>query len=1010
MPEVHVPLVHGANEAVDPKLLPDGWLTRAENVRFRKDGRPGSRFGYDFISGSVGRCLAAGKWANKHNVYFTPRTNALPAQWSDRRPDGSYTALDTASSVSDLGVPRRVPAARNFTYMAVASDIAAAGSYLFVVSHDRSYTTASNLPIRVDVCEALSHRPVTTLFTAGIDSTNPKVVTVGTKVLVFFSVESSDAIKCLIIDSVALTTSTATVVTATAGRGFAFDVAPLDASTCLLCYETSGINLRWGTVDTAGTFTAQQNQAIANPVRPSIARAGDGTVAMCWAEGASFTVGNLHYLESTTAGVAIIAKTTLDSSGLVTGYPVAGPGRASGLSHYSLAWNRTDYKVGTFVDAGSAQIVPAMLLVVSKPFITGTNGGSMAWFVNRVTSGDTTSGATYTLMEMTSSELDPDTSTMTPNGEAIACQGVALPGGFLTTSAGSHTYIETRRFVTAVPTVLSAPSSTAFACHLPVVAGGGFGTDIVRMDNGLWVDRLFPTTLNGQLFFSGSRVREFDGQKVYEAGMGTGPEVVTLTNAGAGNIAPGVYQYVVTWEHYDGGGRRHQSPPSLPVTITLSGSSQVTVAAATPTITDRRSYPVVWRTLAGETIFHRLPLTTYVQIHLGVASILGGSSNDNSSDATISSTEVLYTQGERGGLSGLLENAEPVPCRFIWAGNSRLFMGGLEEPSEVRWSKLVFPGEPVQFTDNQGFRGRVDGEVTAICCLDGAYYTATREAWWVFQGDGPDDSGAGGSFGDPRKLPSDVGCISQRSVVEVPQGVLFQGRSDRIYLLPRGGGAPQWVGQSVRDTLALYPFIASAKLIPDSNVVVFACLNSAGTDGVLIVYDTRINEWTVDIPYAAAAATNRAYRCLEVYDGKLVLDGQIAETALYADDESGSQNRAIVEVLAMGDFRPFGPMGSGRVRGMDWLGEFRSASTVTVEVSYDSGVTFDAHVGTWVTAGTAGDRLEREYRLKYVRTNSPRFRLTSTPTSPGEGTVFNAVTLEIYPEKGTPRLGASQRA
>jgi len=343
------------------------------------------------------------------------------------------------------------------------------------------------------------------------------------------------------------------------------------------------------------------------------------------------------------------------------------------------------------------------------------------------------------------------------------------------------------------------------------------------------------------------------------------------------------------------------------------------------------------------------------------------------------------------------------------AGNNRLIMGGLEEATEVRWSKLVFPGEPVQFADDPAFVSRVDGEVQGVACLDGIWYVGTRNSIFAFQGDGPDDTGAGGDFGDPRKLPADIGFYSQRSIVEVPQGLLFQGRSDRIYLLPRGGGAPQWIGQNVRATLALYPVITDAQLLPDENTVLFTCINVDSGEGLILVYDTRVGEWTVDIPFNGADPTTRAFHCMDVYNGKTVLDGQFAETSAYADDETGSQSRAIVSTMVTGDMRPFGILGHGRFRRFVLLSEYRSATTFTIEESVDGGVSYISPAASFTPSNSAGDTVKVQYDLPIVRGEAYRFRIISTPTSAGEGFVFNSLTGEVYPDKGTPRLANAYR-
>jgi hypothetical protein len=46
MPELHIALQSGANEQADAKILPQGRLLQAENVRLRKDGKIAPRYAY----------------------------------------------------------------------------------------------------------------------------------------------------------------------------------------------------------------------------------------------------------------------------------------------------------------------------------------------------------------------------------------------------------------------------------------------------------------------------------------------------------------------------------------------------------------------------------------------------------------------------------------------------------------------------------------------------------------------------------------------------------------------------------------------------------------------------------------------------------------------------------------------------------------------------------------------------------------------------------------------------
>lgn len=1016
MPEVHIPLVHGTNEAVDPKLLPNGWLTKAENVRFRKDGRLGSRYGYKSASSSS--VIAAGDFGYKRSIYIKgSRSISTPPSIVDHRDGDTFSDLGNFAQVPDVGAMRRSVAGRNYTYTATATDVCACNGYLVAVYCDYDPVGLTSNGIFFSIIDPASGALVYT-SKIGVSSTsdrNCKVVACGTTACVLLTT-TLDGIQLTTIDTTNTNfpqTHTSPMVVAASGRAPFFDVAPLDSSNFLLVYESAATTLRIGSASTAGVFTQIATQATSNPSRPSIALGGtSGNVAVCWAEGATFQTGNLNYRVDTTGGSSVVAKTTIDSSGNVTGFPVAG---GVLTDDYAFAWSRSTHQMGMFTKNASASYA-AFLAACSKPF-SPSSTQIFLWAVNYADSSLTSGLATYKLIDMRASMSNLIGGNYGTMIQAVACQHSAQPGAYL---MGSSNLYEPRRFAVSTAALSTGPGSTGWAIHVPIVSSKGYQSDIVRFEFGNYLDRLLSAKLNGQLFFSGGRLLEFDGSRIYETALGDGPEYVTVaaTAVGSGNIPAGSYQYCVTYAWFDSAGRRHESPPSTPVAFAPTSLSNAIVTLSVPTGTLRSTQFVgagvpfanVYRTQAGGTVFYLVNSSS--NIAFGVFGTTTVTYTDSSTDATIATNAVLYTQGARGGLSGLLPNDEPPPCKFVWAGNNRLILGGLEDPSAVQWSKLVFPGEPVQFSIDSSFKGRVDGEVTAVACLDGVWFVFTASSIWAFSGDGPDDTGAGGTFGDPRKLPTDIGCISQRSIVEVPQGLLFQGRNDRIYLLPRGGNAPQWVGQAVRDTLSSYPFIVRAVMVPDSNVAAFACIDSGATDGRILIYDTRINEWTVDNPFNGAINLNRVWRALNVWGGKIYASHAnsniCAETSLYSDDESSFSNRAIVMTLTTGDIRPFGVQGHGRTRRAVVTSEYRSATTFTVEDSLDGGQSY-ATAASFTPSNSAGDTVKVSYDIPVVKGEAYRFRIISTPTSQGEGFVFNAITLEVFQERGTPRLGDAYR-
>lgn len=1016
MPNISIPFIQGQNESVDPKMLPLGALLEVRNARLRKDNRWGSRYAYVFNSSAPAQAIAAGNFGPKRSVYIGARTSAsVPAKWWDRREDGVFTTPAAGSCPGDLGVPRRLPLIRNLKYSCLACDVVQAGSYIFAVYQDASYTAGTINGVTLVIHEALGGRLISRNLIGGSSASNPKITVVGSIVMVFWA-DASDAIKYFTVDSVALSTTTGTCVTAATGRAFSFDIAPNSGSSCLLTYEQAANNIRTGLVNTAGAFTTITNQATTNPSRMSVCLGSSGNIALVWNEGATFITGNTYYRVDTIVGVSVVAKTSLDSSGSVVGFPVAG---TNTTDDYTFSWS--DGSDITIFTKGKSNKLIGMVAAVSKPFM-GPNNACLMWVSNFADGGETSGVssqtgqfATYKLVDVESPNTLPAAQGITC--EAIAGQKVAMPGAYLNKSSTYQSYVDPRRFCVTVPTVLSQPGTTAFATVLPILIAGGFGADLIRMDNGTYVDRLLPASINGQLLFSGPRVREFDGTNLVETGLADGPETCVLADAAAGTLSAGDYQYVLTYEWQDAGGRRHRSPPSLPIKITLGASRQTTVTYSKPAFSDKAGgngsdcgiYLMIWRTLANGTVFYLVNSTQ----HITMGALGGGFTSfaDNNSDTSISTNEVLYTQGARGGLSGLLQNDEPPPCRYIWSGNNRVIMGGLEQPNMVQWSKLVFPGEPMQFSTSSAFQASVDGEVTGVAALDGTWIVFTRDSIWAITGDGPDDSG-NGFFNDPRKIPSEVGCVSQRSIVEIPEGLVFHARDGKLYLLPRGGNAPVFFGQPMRDTFS-NSFIVAAKLLPEENLLAFLCNDNSGTFSFMMLRDMRTGAWSYD--YNTNVFTAAGRKSLDIYNGALVLDGRIFETTTsFTDNVDGSTPQSFTMVLRTGDVRPFGPSGSGRCRRASVLGEVRSVGTMQyqIQVSYDSGLSFSDASQVYSLSTVAGAALEFDHDLVAPRGNSFRFLIAAAPASSSaglEGAVINSLDLEVFPERSTKRLPATAR-
>ena len=316
-------------------------------------------------------------------------------------PDGNYSTPAKASCVGTLGVPRRQAVVRNPAYGCLASDFTCAGNYIFSVYHDADYTTGTTSSITLAIHNAYSGALVSRTSIGSANDTNPRIVTIGSTVIAFFSRTTDDTVRAYIVNSSTLATSTATVVTAHTGRAFAFDVAPNDSSTCLFTYQNSAVQMKWGTVSTAGVYSNKADQVIANPVRLAVSLTSSGTVVVVWGEGAGFTAGDVNYKTDTIAGAAVTAKTTIGTG--INGFPVVGSNSTYG---WTAVWRVADSTMRFYSEGLGVADDVGFLVPVSKPF-TGPHGECLVWTVSYGDSGQLGTGVfgTYKLLDANPSAL-----------------------------------------------------------------------------------------------------------------------------------------------------------------------------------------------------------------------------------------------------------------------------------------------------------------------------------------------------------------------------------------------------------------------------------------------------------------------------------------------------------------------------------------------------------------------------------------------------------------------------
>lgn len=456
-------------------------------------------------------------------------------------------------------------------------------------------------------------------------------------------------------------------------------------------------------------------------------------------------------------------------------------------------------------------------------------------------------------------------------------------------------------------------------------------------------DRRQTAALGDALYLAGAITTVYEGRSLTEANFLDRP-TVTITGqgvTGAGLDLLGVYQFVGVFEAYDAHGNRVQSPPSDVVTGTLTGANnQFNVSLSGPhslrsviSLTgvfgevERPPLLVLYRTrnnADGNLTFYRETSSiASVPIEAAVAFI------SNLPDDTLDDREILYTQGARGAQSGALPFVAPEGCGSIAASADRILTGQLPALSRIQESRPLFPSEQANWSDSIGFIRDTRGRVLAVARLDERRIIWTDFEMFEMDGEGLDDNG-NGTLGAPRRIPSDTGLfggdLGWRSIVECSLGLMYQGLSDQIYLLPRGGGAPQPIGMAVQDRLAAFPTVTSGTYMPQDQTVRFTCNNTGGTDSIQLLYDIVQQAWITEGPFGFPIASSANYQGRMTILGSNIVRQQRAQHPPVA---------FIANAWRSGSLHPFGLGQWGRVLNFQFYGEYRGDCTLRCIATYD---------------------------------------------------------------------------
>ena len=440
-------------------------------------------------------------------------------------------------------------------------------------------------------------------------------------------------------------------------------------------------------------------------------------------------------------------------------------------------------------------------------------------------------------------------------------------------------------------------------------------------------------SLGENLHFAGGQLRAYDGNVLVEENFNYPPETlpVTFANSG-GSVTDGLHLYYAIYNWTDAQGNIHRSGLSLQGTVTNSGGAGDahvnTIKVPCLNLTQKIDvYIDLYRTEASGTIFYKTLANDSNTVKQTFAPFQNQKVQDfiqiidKASDAEINANEILYTTG------GVLENISPPSSSIISSFKNRLFLAGLENKLEIRYSKLLQEKVGVEFNDSLFILvSQVGGNIAALKGMDDKLIIFKDNAIFYLAGDGPNNLGQQDSFIEPQLISSDVGCSVTNSVVLTPQGLFFKSNKG-IYLLSRSLGL-EYIGAPVDDYNHLT--ITNASLVAKSDEVRFLT-----SDGVCLVFNYFRGFWTGFSNHRGqgAAVINNLY---------YYVNSEGSSTRLYKQNYSiySDAGTAINTLVETGWMNPVAAQNSIRVYRMLLLGSYFSPHKIKVSVAYNYDETY----------------------------------------------------------------------
>lgn len=367
-----------------------------------------------------------------------------------------------------------------------------------------------------------------------------------------------------------------------------------------------------------------------------------------------------------------------------------------------------------------------------------------------------------------------------------------------------------------------------------------------------------PVRFAERTYFSGGVIRQWDSWFSPEIGTIPIPELFGDDVTSGGSMADGTYSYVAVLSWIDDAGNLHESVPTDPVSVTISGgggSGSVLLELAVHSVSMKSldsnpqlaGYAVVrfYRTEAGGEIYYELPRPGSPAniVNDPTGNVL--SYTDTTNDSSITSNKLLYTTG------GVLENDH------VYGGSTcleehkgRLWAASSEDRFRIYYSQEHNPGFPPSF--NLAQYVDIPGErIVALGSLDDALIVYCERKIFAVVGDGPARTGdpATGTFTVLPVATSD-GCRFQRSLIKTDRGHFFC--SNQGFSKLDRSRQVTYIGGNVERTFGTFPYIVGGAFHLDRAELRWVGNNAnsaaSANQSCLYCFDLQTESWSTWFP------------------------------------------------------------------------------------------------------------------------------------------------------------------